>query len=176
MTDHPVRILMAVDHRAGDFPDRVLSLVKQSGGTVLGRSDGALISMFPDVTAATACAEALQSLEAWQERIAVSLGAVVRSAPPLLGEGIDGAMTLLRSTARGEISISMIPDKPPVYRMREPTAGESEPATTGSPWLAALQWGGLLGYFAIWMGLIVWKMIYYAEYGSWPCWPDFLCG
>ncbi len=45
-----------------------------------------------------------------------------------------------------------------------------------APFATALQWTLLLGYFAVWMGLVSWKAIEIGIHGSFQCWPSWLCG
>ena len=174
MTEQTVRVLMAVDHRAGNFADSLHSMVNENGGRFLGRVNGAMISMFPTFAAATTCAETLQRRQAWRERVAVSVGPVAERSPPLHGDGVDVAMSLLNATGTGEIAISPIANKPPIHLIR--ASDQPGIIDEGKPLFAAMQWTGLIGYFAFWMGLITYSVYYLAVHKKALCWPEFLCG
>lgn len=176
MTEQTMRVLMAVDHHAGDFADRLLSIVNQNGGRFLGRVNGAMIAMFPSISAATTCAELLQRKQAWRERVAVSVGPVAVQSPPLHGDGVDVAMSLLNATGTGEIAISPIANRPPVHRIRVADADSPGAPEKSEPLFAALQWAALIGYFGFWMSMITYSVYHLSVHKTHLCWPEFLCG
>lgn len=174
--DETNRVLLTVAFRHGAYAEGAVETVTAHGGRLLGHADGALVSMFPDIAAATTCAERLRERETWADRVVVNVGPVGDVSPPLVGRGVDRALSLLAALKTGEIAVSAVADSRVVHTISRSTIAHDGAEDPRAGLLAALQWGGLLAYGAFWFGLIAWRIWYYAEKGHYPCWPDFLCG
>lgn len=155
-------------------------------GTIVASGERTCVAAFPSVGDATACVAEVQRelarrgarLSA-QRRPRLKIGInLCHLAPGDAAAGSKGVAYArrLRDMAEpgGLCASAVIGDRLTTRR----TAAQMLEVDDGSHMAAAtLQYTVLLGYFALWMGLIAWRAVHYAMEGSAPCWmpAQWLC-
>jgi hypothetical protein len=161
--------------KAGALPADPRGLLADAGGRWLGESNALWFATFANYQTALSCARALQEACDWGARIGVSIATVHRGDGVVGGAGLNNAVAMVRAARAGQIVFSTICD---AGRTGAITRGYTTTRPDGplAPFWAVVQHAALFGFFAFWMGLIAWRLYYYAKYNAWPCVPEFLCG
>ena len=150
-------------------------LVGRFGGHVVASGQARLLAEFDGIVDAVNCAVAAQRRSGAGPRIGINLGDLAIENHRVGGADLAYAVSLAGRALPGGICVSGV-------ARNQVTADISPEAIAGDAGrprylvASAVAAAVLLAYFLTWYGLISWKTIAYALYGSFPCWPDFLCG
>lgn len=150
-------------------------LLARYGGHVVAVGRSRLLAEFDGVTDAVNCALAAQRRAGVAPGIGINLGELRVDDNSVGGEDLNFALSLAERAEPGGICVSGISRNQVTTDISAEavTAEGARPRYLIASTIAA---SVLLAYFLIWYGLIAWKTIAYELYGSYPCWPAFLCG
>lgn len=150
-------------------------LIDRFGGYVVAAGEARLLAEFDGVVDAVNCAVAAQRRAGAGPKIGINLGELTIEERRVGGPDLAYAVSLARRALPGGICVSGVARN----QVTADISPEAIATDAGRPrYLVASAVAGavLLAYFLTWYGLISWKTIAYGLYGSFPCWPDFLCG
>lgn len=158
--------------------EMVLAELAKRGGRVFHATDESVLAAFRAVADAVECGTRIQSRLAHSglplSRLGLACEVVSGGAGAVPREGMAAAERLRRQASPGEMRVSPTLAGGITFRIGH---GQAPAGARSRRFLAAaacLQLAILLIYFLSWYGLISWKAVNLARYGSF-CWPAWLC-
>jgi|GEM_PF-3291285 len=163
------------DDAGDDEPQWLARQLRSHHGVQVDTGWPCALAVFPRLIDATTFARELRHRLDGRVRMGVTLDVFEVTGDGRPAAGSEFAKELMRQCEPGGLVISAVPGE----RITTRLAGDRlEPDHGGGlrhVVLTGLQWAGLLGYFLGWSYLIYWKAAHFAQHGSYPCWPQWLC-
>ena len=150
--------------------------IRAHNGVSIDVTWSSLLVIFPRLVDAVGCATQLRNRFNRRIRTGLNLGEFLVASDGCPGSGSRFAKRLMEQSEPGGVCISCVAGEHVTSRISGDESDQNKERVWRSIIFTALQWTGLLAVFLGWSYLTYWKISHYAIHGSFPCWPQWMCG